>query len=123
MESKVVKFPKKPVRKIPANEPANDSFPQEPGKSKALAGLKGAGRVLQFVIFMAMYWVRWLVVGACSIISVVMLLAWLFALYAFPDKTNMVWAFGSVSLISFVIAWFYDFVLMKLSPTQMVDTL
>jgi hypothetical protein len=52
-----------------------------------------------------------------------MLLAWLFSLYAFPDKHAMVWGFGIISFVAFVIAWTYDFILMALSAQDMMRTL
>lgn len=124
MESKVLKFPKKPVRKLAANDAQPDGLDDvKVTPSKWLRALKVVGRVIRFALFMAMYWLRVIVVNVCSIVSVVMLFAWLFALYAFPERTNMVWAFGVTSLISFMIAWAYDYVLMKLSPVPMIDSL
>jgi len=52
-----------------------------------------------------------------------MLFAWLFAWYAFPDKTTMVWGFGAISFLAFVIGWTYDFILMALSPQDMMRNL
>lgn len=124
MESKVLKFPKKPVRKLAANDAQPDGLDDvKVTPSKWLRALKVVGRVIRFALFMAMYWLRVIVVNVCSIVSVVMLFAWLFSLYAFPERTNMVWAFGVTSLISFMIAWAYDYVLMKLSPVPMIDSL
>lgn len=124
MESKVLKFPKKPVRKLAANDAQPDGLDDvKVTPSKWLRALKVVGRVIRFALFMAMYWLRVIVVNLCSIVSVVMLFAWLFSLYAFPERTNMVWAFGVTSLISFMIAWAYDYVLMKLSPVPMIDSL
>jgi len=124
MESKVLKFPKKPVRKLAANDAQTDGLDSEKSSpSKGLRALKMGGRFIRFALFMVMYWLRVIVVNVCAIVSVVMLFAWLFSLYAFPERTNMVWSFGGASFICFVIAWAYDFVLMKLSPVPMIDSL
>lgn len=79
--------------------------------------------LVRLPVFLVMYWLRLPVIFLCNLVSVPMLLAWLFALYAFPDKPAMVWGFGVVSFVSFVIAWFYDFVLMAISPQDMIATL
>jgi len=128
MESNVLKFPKKPVRKLAANDAVspvveNDNSASSPSTPKLVKFVKVLGRAFRFALFMIMYWLRVIVVNVCSIVSVVMLFAWLFAMYAFPEKTTMVRAFGSVSLSCFVVAWAYDYVLMKLSPVPMVDSL
>jgi hypothetical protein len=126
MDKKVIEFPKKPVRNVPAKKPANDDSVGSVESStfrKGFSLLKGVGRFLQFGIYVVMCWLRWLVVGACSLLSAVMLILWLFSLYAFPDKTNMVWGFGTTSLISFFVAFAYDHILMRLSPVPMVNTL
>jgi hypothetical protein len=79
--------------------------------------------VVRLPLFLVMYWLRLPVIFLCNLVSIPMLLAWLFSLYAFPDKTAMVWGFGIVSLAAFVIGWVYDFVLMAISPQDMMRTL
>lgn len=129
MKPNVIKFPKAPVRDLDEldNAPILDGDAEEEGAeardSKGKRAMYAIGRGLRFVLFIVMYWLRLPIVGLCSIVSVVMLFATLFAMYAFPDKSNMVWSFGVTSLTTFFIAWCYDFVLMKLSPMPMVDTL
>lgn len=129
MEQKVIKFPKAPVRDLDELEKAQSlgGEGQEEGAerpaSKGQRALYAVGRGLRFMLFIVMYWLRLPIVGLCSIVSVVMLFATLFAMYAFPDKSTMVWAFGVTSLTTFFIAWCYDFVLMKLSPVPMIDSL
>lgn len=129
MEPNVIKFPKAPVRDLDELEQSQTygEDDQEEGAerpaSKGKRALRAVGRGLRFALFMVMYWLRMPIVGLCSIVSVVMLFATLFAWFAFPDKSNMLWGFGVTSFTSFVIAWCYDFVLMKLSPMPMVDTL
>lgn len=79
--------------------------------------------ILRFPVFLVMYWLRLPVLFLCNIISIPMLFAWLFAWYAFPDKTSMVWGFGTISFLAFVIGWTYDFILMAISPQEMMKTL
>jgi hypothetical protein len=52
-----------------------------------------------------------------------LLFLWLFTWYAFPEKPQMVWTFAAASFIAFVVQWVYDFVLMALSPQDMIATL
>ncbi len=124
--SNVLKFPKKfkgpPVERL---------------KRVDLAGLKAAARprdsvrgVLAFVwmlvrlpLFLVLYWLRLPVMLVCNFISIPALAAFLFSWYAFPEKSHMVAAFGVVSFVAFVVLWTYDFVLMALSPQDMVKSL
>ncbi|MDR2031389.1 MAG: hypothetical protein LBP86_03825 [Azoarcus sp.] len=78
--------------------------------------------LLRLMIFLLMYWLRTPVIFLCNLVSIPMLLAWLFSLYAFPDKTVMVWGFGIMSFSAFVISWAYDFILMLISPQIMITT-
>lgn len=79
--------------------------------------------VIRLPIFLILYWLRLPVVFLCNLISIPMMFAWLFAWYAFPDKTAMVWGFAAISLLCFVISWTYDFILMALSPQEMTKML
>lgn len=78
---------------------------------------------LRTPVFLVLYWLRLPVVFLCNIVSIPMLFAWLFSLYAFPDKVAMIWGFGLMSFTAFVIAWTYDYVLMLLSPMDMIQSL
>ena len=51
------------------------------------------------------------------------LLAFLFSLYAFPDKHAMVTGFGVLGFGAFAALWLYDTLLMWLSPQDMMRTL
>lgn len=75
--------------------------------------------IIRLPVFLILYWLRLPVVFVCNLISIPMLCAWLFAWYAFPDKTHMVWGFATLSFTAFVVAWCYDFVLMAISPQDM----
>lgn len=121
--SNVVKFPKA-SRALPALD--LDTAKLKAAMPKA-ATVKGVFAWLFLLVrvplFLVMYWLRLPIIFLCNLVSVPMLMAWLFALYAFPDKTAMVWGFGIVSFAAFVIAWTYDFILMALSPQDMMLTL
>lgn len=80
-------------------------------------------RVLRLPLFLVMYWLRGLVILLCGAVSVPALLLWLFSLYAFPEKTYMTWGFGVISFGSFVLMWAYDYILMALSPQDMMRSL
>ncbi|WCF29592.1 hypothetical protein [Xylella fastidiosa] len=75
--------------------------------------------IVRLLIFFVMYWLRLPIILVCNMVSIPMLFAWLFALYAFPDKHAMVWGFGIISFLGFLIAWMYDFILMAISPQDM----
>ena len=135
MKPNVVKFPGKPVRNmedvarvnshLEHDEDADLESPllDRPEPAAGARLLYALGRGLRFALFIVLYWLRLPIVGLCSIVSVLTLFATLFALYAFPDKTPMLWGFGVTSISTFFVAWCYDFVLMKLSPLPMVDSL
>jgi hypothetical protein len=71
-------------------------------------------------IFLILLWLRIPAIFICKLVSLLMLIAWLFAWYAFPDKTSMVWGFGTISLIAFVVIWAYDLILIAISPPDMM---
>ena len=74
---------------------------------------------VRLALFFVMFWARFVIVPVCNALSGVLFLAWLFSLWAFPDKSTMLWAFAVTSFIAFVVAWSYDFVLALLSPQEM----
>lgn len=75
--------------------------------------------IIRLPVFLILYWLRLPVVFVCNLVSIPMLCAWLFAWYAFPDKTHMVWGFATVSFTAFVVAWCYDYLLMAISPQEL----
>jgi hypothetical protein len=79
--------------------------------------------LVRLPVFLVMYWLRMPIIFLCNLISIPMLLAWLFSWYAFPDKTNMVWGFAIISFVAFVFSWLYDFILMAIAPQDMMMTL
>ncbi len=79
--------------------------------------------IVQWPIFLLMYWLRLPIIFLCNILSLPMMFTWLFAWYAFPDKTNMIWGFAIVSLLAFSIGWIYDFILMLISPQNTMTML
>lgn len=85
--------------------------------------LSWAWLIVRLPLFLVMYWLRLPVMLVCNFISVPLLFAWLFAWYAFPEKTAMVWGFATMSFTAFAVLWLYDFVLMLLSPQEMFRTL
>ena len=79
--------------------------------------------IVRVPLFLVLYWLRLPVVLVCRLVSVPALLAFLFSLYAFPDKHAMVTGFGVLSFGAFVALWLYDTMLMWLSPQGMMRTL
>lgn len=123
--SNVVKFPKA-KRGLPALDLDAAKIKAKAAMPKA-ATIKGVLAWLLLLVrvpvFLVMYWLRLPVMFVCNLVSVPMLLAWLFSLYAFPDKHAMVWGFGIVSFAAFVMGWMYDFILMAIAPQDMMMTL
>lgn len=79
--------------------------------------------IIRVPLFLVLYWLRLPVMVVCNFVSIPALVAFLFAWYAFPERTNMVIAFGVVSFAAFAVLWIYDFVLMALSPEDTVRVL
>lgn len=78
---------------------------------------------MRLAVFLVLYWLRGPVVLLCNLIFGPFLVAWLFAWYAFPDRPHMVWGFAAISFVAFVASWVYDFILMCLSPHDMLREL
>ena len=57
------------------------------------------------LLFLVLLWLRLPIQLVCSVISVPMLFAFLFALYAFPQRHAMVWTLGTISFLSFTLGW------------------
>ncbi len=120
----VVKFPKA-KRAVPPLQVDPEKIKASVPKTGPILkeGFAWLWLIIRLPVFLVMYWLRMPVIFLCNLISIPMLLAWLFAWYAFPDKTNMVWGFGTVSFLAFVVSWTYDFVLMAIAPQDMMRTL
>lgn len=122
----VLKFPKKfkpprvsrvmatDIKRIKASAPARNTL---------LGVLAFAWMLVRIPLFLVLYWLRLPVMLVCNFVSIPTLFLFLFAWIAFPDKTRMVVAFGVVSFVAFVVLWTYDYVLMLLSPQDLVKTL
>ena len=93
-----------------------------PSKNAVVMILSGILLVFRYLLFFVLYWLRGPVMLVCELLCFPMLLAWLFALYAFPDFKHMVWGFGIMSFSTFILMWVYDFILMSLSPGDMILT-
>lgn len=121
----VFDFPKKfrppPLRRVDTSEQAEPKA-KSPRTWPGVA-LMIALQVLRLPVFLVLYWLRLPVMLVCNVISIPLLLACLFSWYAFPERMHMVIAFGAVSFTAFVILWTYDFILMALSPQELVKGL
>lgn len=124
--SNVLKFPKKfqgpPVERLKRIDWA---WLKAAAPSRASLGgiLSFTWTIVKLPLFLVLYWLRLPIMLLCNFISIPSLIAFLFAWYAFPEKSHMVAAFGLVSFAAFVILWTYDFILMALSPQEMMRTL
>lgn len=123
MSANVVKFPKAKRSLPPLAVDASRIKAAMPKASGVKGVFKWVWLVLRLPVFLVMFWLRLPVVFLCNIVSFPALLLWLFSLYAFPDKSAMVWGFGIMSFAAFLIGWCYDFVLMAIAPQDMVKTL
>ncbi|CAM5533550.1 hypothetical protein ACFQ4M_19720 [Thauera mechernichensis] len=123
--SNIIKFPKpKGKQALPAFELDAEKIKKAMPKASTVKGVFAwLFLLVRLPLFLVMYWLRLPVIFLCNLVSIPMLLAWLFALYAFPDKSAMVWGFGIASFSAFVVSWAYDFILMAISPQDMMMTL
>ena len=92
-------------------------------RSRLSSLLAFAWMLVRIPLFLVLYWVRLPIMLVCNVVSIPTLFAFLFSWYAFQDKTRMIAAFAAVSFTAFVVLWVYDYVLMLLSPQDMVKTL
>lgn len=124
--SNVLKFPKKfqgpPVERLKRIDLAGLKA-AAPSRATLRGVLGFAWMLVRLPLFLVLYWLRLPVMLVCNFVSIPALAAFLFAWYAWPDKTRMVVAFGVVSFIAFVVLWTYDYVLMALSPQDLVKSL
>jgi len=121
--SNMVKFPK-PGTPGHALEVSADTIEEGPSRGATVKAVLGwLLLAVRLPVFLVMYWLRLPVIFVCNLVSAPALLAWLFSLYAFPDKHEMVWGFGVISFTAFVMAWVYDFVLLAISPQEMTRSL
>lgn len=123
--SNVLKFPKKmkpPPLKVTGPDIARIKA-AAPRRNTVRGVLAFTWMLVRLPVFLVLYWLRLPVMLVCNLISIPALAAFLFSWYAFPSKTNMVVAFGVVSFLAFTLLYLYDFVLMALSPQDIVRTL
>lgn len=107
-------------------EPIRESI--EPVRARGASNiLRRSASVLfgsmRTVLFLVLYWLRLPVVIVARLISVPMLFAFLFSLWAFPERHVMVITLGVTSFAAFALMWLYDSLLMLLSPTDVVRIL
>ncbi len=122
-KNNVVKFPKS-KRSLPITDLSMDKIKESMPEASTIKKLIGwLWVVIRLPLFFILYWLRLPIIILCNFISIPMMFAWLFALYAFPDKSEMIFGFGIVSFSAFLIGWTYDFILMALSPQQMMRNL
>ena len=84
--------------------------------NRAMYFAKVTFAIIRLPIYLVLFWLRLPVVWLCGALSTLFLFAWLFSLYAFPNKKEMVWGFGIISFGSFFISWGYDWLLMCIAP-------
>lgn len=121
--TKVIQFPKR-VGPPTVAKPRSTDFARLraalPPASTVRGVLAAAWLVIRLPLFLVMYWLRLPVMLVCNFVSVPALLALGFTWWAWPEKTQMLVAFGVVSFGAFAVLWLYDFVLMALSPQDTV---
>ena len=121
--SNVLKFPKAKVPRQALQVIAEQIRATLPKGAAVKTVLGWVWLIVRLPVFLLMYWLRLPIIFVCNLVSFPMLLCWLFSLYAFPDKHEMVWGFGVISFIAFALAWAYDFLLLAIAPQDMVRSL
>ncbi|TKB23466.1 hypothetical protein FCL47_22165 [Desulfopila sp. IMCC35006] len=86
-----------------------------------LSVLAGAILAARTVLFFLMFWLRGIVLSLSGVVSFLTLFVCLFSFYAFPEKPQMAWGFATASLVSFVVGWLYDSILMTIAPQDLVS--
>jgi len=118
----VIQFPK--AAAPPPVEVSAESIKAAVPRRSAVRGIGAfAWACVRLPLFLALYWLRFPVAIVCRFFAMPVLLVFLFALYAFPEKKAMVASLGVASFLGFFGLWLYDLVLMALSPEEMVRTL
>ena len=119
----VVKFPKRKRALPPLDLDAQKIKKAMPRASTVKGIFAVLFLLIRWPVFLLMYWLRLPIVFLCDLISIPMGAAWLFSLYAFPDKSEMIWGFGIASFTAFAVSWLYDSILMAISPQDMMRML
>ncbi len=89
-----------------------------PARSRLIKCMGMLWRMTRALVFLVLYWLRWPAVLVASLISGPTLVAFLFALWAFPEHHTMVVALGVTSFAAFALQWLYDGLLLWLSPNE-----
>lgn len=121
--TKVVKFPLPEESASRLNAVAARVTSAIAPTALAMVALRWLMRTLRLLAFLILCWLRLPVIFLMDLISIPSLFAWLFSLYAFPDKHAMIWGFGIVSFAAFTARWLYDAILMAIAPYEVVRTL
>jgi hypothetical protein len=59
---------------------------------------------VRVTLFFVLFWMRFVMVLVCLFVSGLLFLGFLFSLYAWPNKTLMLWSSGVTSFVAFVVA-------------------
>lgn len=113
---KVIKFPKGKALHGRDDETQSEA---SSGDNLAIEIISRGFSGVMTLLFLVLFWLRGVVVSVLSFVSVVTLIAFLFALFFMPDGNKMTFACGIASFVSFVMAWAYDAILIRLSPEPM----
>ncbi|MGZ8238726.1 MAG: hypothetical protein ACXWTY_12740 [Methylobacter sp.] len=115
----VVNFPK-PKRPLPGiHFSADKSKVAMPEMSGIKAVFSWLWLVVRYPLFLVLYWLRLPVMMVCNLVSVPLLLAFLFGLFALPEYRSMVLGAGCMSFVAFALNWAYDSLLVWISPDNM----
>lgn len=82
----------------------------------ALVCIAGA---IRYVLFLLMYWLRIVLYPVLSFAAGIGLIASIILL-ATQHRPDIMWKLGGFSFACFVVLWFYDAILLYLSPQQMM---
>ena len=74
-------------------------------------------RAVFYLIFLVLLWIRPLIHGLFRVLGGLCLLSFVLGLFVVPEKHRpVVWVLGAASFTVFVLSWFYDWLLLKISP-------
>lgn len=115
----VINFPK-PKRPLPGLRLNAGKIKAAMPKASTVKGIFAwLWLAVRFPLFLVLYWFRLPVTMVCNLVSVPLLLAFLFGLFALPEYRSMVWGVGYMSFVAFALHWAYDSLLVWISPDNM----
>ena len=93
---------------------------QSPGQRACHLAAMACSSLMGFFLylgFLILLWLRPIVLGLLRVVGGLTLVAGVISFFATPAGSgHIVWIIGGTSFAAFVMAWFYDWLLLKIAP-------